>query len=116
MIRNQKRDREVPRVQHGQASVVRLEDEMRGGDPGGGQSAGAQLPLEKRPVSRTPPLTETPYLEVLLQLHPLAMPVEQLVHVAQEVNGRHDARHHQADHQEREYYRPPVVALVPVVR
>lgn len=82
------------RVEHGQRAVVRLVDEVRVVHPGGRQPLAGQVAGQQ-----------------LLQAHAPAGPVEQLVHIAQQVDGRHDARDDEPDDEQREDDGAPVVAL-----
>lgn len=77
-----------------ETAVVCLEKEVAAGDPGGGQPTARDLALED-----------------LLEGEPSPGPVEELVHVAEAVDGREDTRHHSCDHQQREDHRQPIPAL-----
>ena len=94
VVGDEQRDVVVAGVQDGEAAVVRLVDEVRAVDPRGWQPFAGEVAGEQ-----------------LLQAHAPPRPVEQLVHVAQQVDGRHDARDDQPDDQQREYDGAPVVAI-----
>lgn len=99
VVRDENGDAVVGGVEYGEAAVVGLEDEVRRTDPRGGQPSRGELALQ-----------------VLVELHATTRPVQQLVDVAEQVDGRDDARDHDRDHQQREDDRPPVVPLFRVIR
>lgn len=75
----------------GERAVVGLEEQVVRREPGRGQPLRPQLAAQQ-----------------LGQTHAPTAPVQQLVHVAQRVDGQHDAHDHKADHQQRQQDAAPV--------
>lgn len=52
------------------------------------------------------------HLQIFIQCHSLAAPVEQFIDVAKQVDGRHDASNHRANDEEWEDNTLPVITVV----